>query len=70
MPFAYERYGYISVTAGSPEEAVQKAEEELKNMSLEEMHKASEYLTDSEEIDYDGQVLDNNGIAVEMEEQA
>lgn len=57
IPFAYERYGRIYVEADSVEEAKEKAEEVLGRMSLSEMEEITEYLPDSEEIDYDGIVL-------------
>ncbi len=61
IPFAYERYGRIEVEAGTLDEAFEKAEEKLAGMSVAEMEDVSEYLLDSEKIDRDGIVLDENG---------
>lgn len=62
IPFAFEQYGRITVKAKNLEEAYEKAEEELANMSVYDMQMNSEYLADSEEIDYDGIVFDETGV--------
>lgn len=54
---AYERYGYISVTADSEEDAVRAAEARLKAMSIDELEAVTEYMTDSEEVDADAVML-------------
>ncbi len=65
VPFAYERYGRIEVEADNIKDAFKKAEEKLANMSLQEMEESAQYLSDSEEIDTDGLVYDENGNTVE-----
>lgn len=65
VPFAYQRYGRIEVEAESREEAIRFAEEKLKDMSLSEMEQLSDYLEDSEEIDYEGVITDEYGNEVE-----
>lgn len=61
VPFAYEKYGRIEVTAISKREAVKKAEAKLDEMSVQELEKLSSYLDDSAEIDYDGIIKDKDG---------
>ena len=61
VPFAYERYGRIKVETENEKDAFRIAEEKLKDMSLSEMEELSDYLMDSEEIDHDGILLDENG---------
>lgn len=67
IPFAYERYGRMPVDAESKEEAFELAEEKLSSMSVKDMKELTEYLPDSEEIDYDGIVQDENGNIIEDE---
>ena len=61
VPFSYKYYGMIEVDAESKEEAFTKAEELLDRMSVSDMEDSSDYLQDSEEIDTEGVVLDENG---------
>ena len=65
IPFAYEMYGRIYVEANSKEEAFEKAQEKLDNMTVKEMEENSEYLSDSEEIDEEGEIIDENGNIIE-----
>lgn len=64
IPFAYERYGRIPVEADSPEEAMEIAREALEKMSVSDMEELSGYLEDSESIDEEGIILDENGNTV------
>ncbi|MBO5551450.1 MAG: hypothetical protein J5966_05775 [Lachnospiraceae bacterium] len=68
IPFAYEKYGRIEVTADSVEEAVSIAEEMLSRMSVSEMEELAEYLADSEEIDHEGVITDASGNPVDEDE--
>lgn len=64
VPFAYERYGRLEVEApenASKEELIELAEQKLQIMSLVVMEELTTYLPDSEEIDYDGIIRDENG---------
>lgn len=61
VPFAYEMYGRVLVEAKSLSEAFDKAKDQIKCMSATEMAAHAEYLSDSEEIDEDGLVIDENG---------
>ena len=61
VPFAYEMYGRIPVEAKSLPEAFDKAKDQIKRMSATEMATQAEYLLDSEEIDEEGLVIDENG---------
>lgn len=54
VPFAYERYGYITVEADTIMDAYDKAIDKLDKMTVYEMEENSEYLDLSEEIDIDG----------------
>ncbi len=58
IPFAYERYGKISVEADSKEEAIAKAEKILEEMTVSDMDTISEYLPDSEELDLEGNITE------------
>lgn len=60
VPFSYERYGRIEVEADSREEAIEKARQKLDNMCASDMDAMSDYLVDSEEIDDEGIILDEN----------
>lgn len=57
VPFYYESYGYISVEADTPEEAVKLAKKRLKEMDAEEMRELTAYLDQSESIDEEGEPL-------------
>ena len=63
VPFAYEMYGHIEVmlkgTDHTDEEIQRAAEDALKKMNYQEMLDASDYLLDSESIDYDGVIIDD-----------
>lgn len=61
VPFAYQKYGRIEVEANSREEAIHKAEKVLEDMNVSDMEALGDYLQDSEDIDKDGLVLDENG---------
>ena len=61
VPFAYEMYGRIPVDAKSLSDAFDKAKDQIKRMSATEMATQAEYLLDSEEIDEEGLVIDENG---------
>ena len=64
VPFAYERYGRIPVVVpehATKKEIIKKAEERLEQMDAGMMDYYSSYLEDSEEIDWDGMVLDGDG---------
>ena len=61
VPFAYEMYGRIPVEAKSLSEAFDKANDQIGGMSATEMASHAEYLLDSEEIDEEGLVIDENG---------
>lgn len=65
VPFAYERYGRITVEAESREEAINLAAKELEGMTVSEMEGASDYLENSEEIDEEGNILDGDGNVVD-----
>ena len=57
VPFAYERYGRIEVSADSEAEAIKKAHAELEKMTVADMDANSTYLEDSEEIDEEGHII-------------
>lgn len=65
VPFAYERYGHITVKAGTILDAYNKAFDKLNKMTVWEMEENSEYLDLSEEIDIDGITLDKDENALE-----
>ena len=65
VPFAFEMYGRMEVEATNLKEAIGKAEEKLEAMSVSEMMSLTSYLENSEEIDYDGILTDENGNAIE-----
>lgn len=58
VPFAYERYGYITVKADTTIDAYNKAVDKINKMSVWEMEENSEYLDLSEEIDIEGITLE------------
>lgn len=67
VPFAYQQYGRIPVKmemGDTSDILFQKAEEILENLSEETLNVFSSYLADSEQIDYDGIILDNAGNAL------
>lgn len=64
VPFAYERYGHLTVRAKSPAAALDIAEDNLKKMSAKELDANSEYLSDSEEIDREGVLRYGDGSIV------
>ena len=71
VPFSYEMYGRLEIEApaGTSIEKLQRmAEEKLSSMSLQDMAACTEYLADSEEIDYDGIVLDEKGNSFGIED--
>lgn len=72
VPFAFEMYGRINITLPGDEhtdsEIVKAAEKALEKMTTREMIECSQYLPDSEEIDYEGTMLDY-GIIEEPEEE-
>ena len=51
---------FQSIVNYSREEAINKAEKLLEDMSVSDMESLSDYLQDSEEIDEEGLVLDEN----------
>lgn len=61
IPFSYERYGRMEVEADDLDEAFEIAQDKLNVMGVEEMDEVADYLLSSEQIDYDGEVLDENG---------
>ena len=54
VPFAYQKYGRISVKANSRKEAINKAYDKIKAMTAQELEENALYLSDSEEIDEEG----------------
>lgn len=64
VPFAYERYGRMPIEA-SPNATIDEihelAEERLCKMSVGDMDEYADYLSDSEEVDFDGSILDDAG---------
>ena len=67
VPFAYEKYGRIPVIApkGTSEDELRRlADEKLSAMSVADMDKYSEYLSDSEEIDDEGIITEDGVITV------
>ncbi len=54
VPIAYERYGYLTVDADSREEAIAAGNKILEDMTEKDMEAATEYLSDSEEVDVEG----------------
>lgn len=68
VPFAYERYGRMEVEATSREEAIDAAEAKLADMTLADMEALTDYLPGSDEIDYDGDVCDENGNIIEEDD--
>ena len=68
VPFAFQMYGRIRVNkadAANVSEAKEKAEEVLEKMGVANMMALADYLQDSEEIDYDGIVIDEDGNTVD-----
>lgn len=68
VPFAFQMYGRIRVDkadATNVSEAMEKAEEVLEKMGVADMVALADYLEDSEEIDYDGVVIDEDGNTVD-----
>ena len=68
IPFAFEMYGRIRVSkadATNVSEAMEKAEEVLEKMDVANMMALADYLEDSEGIDYDGVVIDEDGNTVD-----
>ncbi len=65
IPFAFEKYGRIEVEAENLDEAYEKAEKELVDLSAIDMDQLSSYLEDSLEIDKDGLVLVDEQICEE-----
>ena len=68
VPFAFQMCGRIRVDkadATNVSEAMEKAEEALERMSVTDMVALADYLRDSEEIDYDGVVIDEDGNVVD-----
>lgn len=64
VPFAYERYGHLPVIVPkdiSRAELFEKAEEVLEKMTTTQMDSYSDYLSDSEEIDREGNIKDKDG---------
>lgn len=57
IPYAFEMYGRLDIEADSLEEAYNKAEDELVNISLTDMLQNASYLDDSLEVDREGNVL-------------
>ena len=68
IPFSYERYGRMPIET-SPNATIDEihelAEERLCKMSADDMDKYTEYLSESEEIDFDGNILDDAGNMVD-----
>ena len=62
VPFAYEMYGRITVTASSKEEAIKLANDKLSAMTTQEMADNADYLADSEEIDDEGVIYEDGKI--------
>ena len=65
IPYAFEMYGRVEVEANSLDEAYEKADDELINMSTTDLIANADYLEDSLEVDEEGVVLDENGNIVE-----
>lgn len=65
VPFAYERYGHITVKADTIINAYNKAADELDKMTVWKMEENSEYLEFSEEIDIEDIVRDKDGNIIE-----
>lgn len=65
IPYAFEMYGRVEVEANSLDEAYEKADDELINMSITDLIANADYLEDSLEVDGEGIVLDENGNIVE-----
>ena len=64
IPFAYERYGRLPVIASdhiSRAELFRKGEEVLENLTKKQMEEYTDYLSDSEELDPEGYVMDGEG---------
>ena len=61
IPFSYERYGYIPVDAKNEDEAYNKAEKILTEMTVAEMDRYADYLPESEAIDREGDTLTETG---------
>lgn len=57
IPYAFEMYGRLDIEADSLEEAYNKAEDELVNISEADMLQNASYLDDSLEVDREGYVL-------------
>lgn len=66
IPFAYERYGYLTVYADSKNAACKKAEAQLNAMKETEMAALSDYLEDSATIDWDGCGIDEAGNHIDL----
>ena len=66
IPFAFEMYGKIEVTAATFAEAKKKAREWLEKATEEDMMALAQYLPDSEEIDEEGIARDEHGNILDM----
>ncbi len=70
VPFAYERYGRLEIEApenASRKEVIELAEQKLERLSLQVMDEMTTYLEDSEEIDYDGIIMDEKNNEVDFD---
>lgn len=65
VPFAYEKYGYVTVEANTILDAYSKAVDKIDKMTISQMEEISKYLEFSEEIDIDGITRDEKGNIVE-----
>lgn len=68
VPFAYQKYGRIEIddpNITTVDAAIEAADEKLQNMSVQDMESLSSYLADSEEIDKNGIVLDENNNTID-----
>lgn len=65
IPYAYQMYGRIRIEAESLDEALEKAEEKINDMSEAELAENADYLDDSCEVDSDGIILDDDGNIIE-----
>lgn len=66
VPFYYEKHGRIEVEASNIEEAQEKAQAILDEMSWKDCGRLAECVEDSAVIDYDGLIYDENHNVVNL----
>ena len=65
IPYAYQMYGRIKIEADNLDEALEKAEEKIDDMSIDQLAENADYLDGSCEVDRDGIILNDDGDIIE-----